>query len=477
MGLAERKGSMAEEQDTGWLPEIHKGGKPVYLAIADAIADDIRSGRLTLDERLPPQRVLADRLGLDFTTVSRAYAEARRRGLVVGRVGQGTFVRGQPQAAAPRPDRAPGAVIDMTMNAPPLPDDPPLIERMRRDMAEMAMQIDLRRLLGYRDYAGSAEDRAAGALWLRPLLPDLAIDRLLVSPGAQGATLAVFSMLARPGDVVCCEALTYPGVKAMAAQLGIRLVGLPMDRDGIDPDAFRAACLAHAPKALYCNPTLHNPTTLTVPLARREALVAVAREFGVAIVEDDAYGLLPRQGPPPLAALAPELTYYVSGLAKCVAPALRIAYLVAPDSRQAARVASVQRATMLMASPISAALITRWIDNGTAQELLNAIRIEAINRQKLAGQILPPGSFDAQPEGSHLWLHLPEAWPRGEFIAHLRGRGLAVAGSDAFAVTLPPPEALRLCLGTLGDLAETRQALSIVADLLDQSPAIASAIV
>lgn len=456
-----------------WLPELGKGGKPVYLAIADAIADDIRSGRLVQDDQLPPQRLLAERLGVDFTTVSRAYAEARRRGLVMGRVGQGTFVQTE---ILPRPMAEP-SVIDMTMNAPPQPDDPPLIARMRREMSSLALQIEPRRLLGYRDYAGSAQDRAAGVSWLRTRLPDLTVERLLVCPGAQGAILALFSMLAKPGESLCVEVLTYPGARAVAAQLGIRLIGLEMDRDGITPDSFRAACLDHQPKALYCTPTLHNPTTLTMPLARRQALVAVAREFSVPIIEDDAYGRLVEDGPPPLAQLAPELTYHVAGLAKCLAPALRIAYLAVPDSRHAARVAAALRATLLMASPISAALAARWITSGTAQAMRDAIRAEAARRQTLARQILPAGCYQASAESLHLWLSLPERWPRPEFVAALRSRGLIVAGSDAFAVGQAPPEALRLCLGTLNGAEETAQALGAVADLMEQSPALASAVI
>ena len=470
-------GGMAEEHGGGWLPEIRKGGKPIYLAIADAIGQDIARGRLSLDDRLPPQRFLADQLGLDLTTVSRAYAEAGRRGLVIGRVGQGTFVCRPTALPPPSEARSPGGVMDMTMNAPPLPNDPPLIARMRRDMAEMAMQIDLRTLIGYRDYAGSAHDRKAGLRWLNPRLPDLTPERLLICPGTQGAILALFSLLARPGETVCSEALTYPGAKAAAAQLGLQLIGLPMDGDGIDPDGFRIACQTHAPKALYCNPTQHNPTTLTMPLKRRQALVAIAREFGVPIIEDDAYGMIPLAGPPPLAALAPELTYHVSGLAKCVAPALRIAYLAVPDARHAARVSAVLRATMLMASPISSALATRWINGGTAQDMLRAIRAEAVARQTLATQILPLGSFDAAPDSSHLWLRLPSSWPRAQFVTALHGRNMVVAGSDAFAVTLPPPEALRLCLGTLHDRGECAEALGIIADLLGQSPAVTAAFI
>jgi len=464
------------ELTEGWAPKLAKGGKPVYLAIADAIADDVRDGVLAPGAKLPPLRALAERLGLDFTTVSRGYGEAGRRGLVVGRVGQGTFVC-PPVGRPERPTEARAALIDMTMNAPPNPADPQLLERMLRDISDSALSLSPRRLLGYGDNAGSEDDRAAGAYWLRRRLPAIAPDRIVVCPGAQGALLALFSSLARADDVVLCEALTYPGMKALAAHLGLKLVGIAMDGQGLLPEAFRAACRQHAPKALYCNPTLHNPTTITLGPDRRAEIVAVAREFGVAIVEDDAYGMLAEDGPPPLAAIGPDITYHVAGLAKCLAPALRIAYLVAPDRRQAQRMAAALRATMLMASPISAALAARWIGGGTAETVLAGIRAEARARQLIAGEVLPRAVFTAAPDAFHLWLHLPEGWSRAEFLGQLRLRQLAVAGSDAFAVTLVPPEALRLCLGTLADRDETRRVLAMVADLLEQSPAMAAAVV
>src|SRR5215467_13542122 len=113
-----------------WMPNLAASDKPRYLAIADAIAEDIRSGRLGASDRLPPQRKLAKRLDIDFTTVARGYVEAQKRGLIESKVGQGTFVRDKPrprrsaQAFPPRP-------ADRSMNLPPEPDDPELIARMQ----------------------------------------------------------------------------------------------------------------------------------------------------------------------------------------------------------------------------------------------------------------------------------------------------------------------------------------------------------
>ena len=110
-----------------WTPAISKAASPVYLAIADALSADILSGRLTGGTRLPPQRTLADTLGIDFTTVSRAYAEARKRGLIEGKVGQGTYVRFKRPISI---GSTSNGLIDMSMNLPPRFNDPGVVARM-----------------------------------------------------------------------------------------------------------------------------------------------------------------------------------------------------------------------------------------------------------------------------------------------------------------------------------------------------------
>ncbi|MEM1046976.1 MAG: PLP-dependent aminotransferase family protein [Pseudomonadota bacterium] len=456
-----------------WTPDLHKDAGPLYLAIADALARDIAAGTLKGGERLPPQRQLAARLGIDFTTVSRAYTEARRRGLVDGRVGRGTYVRTR------RPDpgsRTAGGPVDMSMNNPPGFDDAALTDRMAGTMAALLEETGSNLLLRYQEPGGAPSDRAMGCAWLTPRLPHLTPDTVLICPGAQGALLALVSLLARPGDTVCAEAFAYPGFRALAAHLGLAVTGIAMDDQGLVPDAFEAACRAQKPKLLYCNPTLHNPTTSTLPPDRRSAIVAIARSHGVPIIEDDAYGALPKNPVPPLAAHAPDLVYHIAGLAKCLAPALRIAYLAVPDRSAAARVSSAIRATAGMASPLAAAIASRWIDDGTAARALDAIRLESARRQEVVRSVLPPDSVVTDPEAFHVWLHMPAAWTRGEFAARLRAAGIGVVVSDAFSVDAPI-EAVRLGLGAPGSCEALRQSLQIAADLLADSPALSSAIV
>ena len=209
--------------------------------------------------------------------------------------------------------------------------------------------------------------------------------------------VGIFSLLAKAGETVLCEEITYPGVRAIAAQLGLQLVGVATDGDGVIPEALDEAIRAHAPKAIYLNPTLQNPTTITIPERRRDAICTLARRRNVPIVEDDAYGFIPTHGPPPLAAIAPDICWHIAGLAKCIGAGLRLAYVVAPDARAGWSFNAAMRALCVMASPITAAVATRWIDDGTADTILRFIRAESMARERIAAKWLEPGTYLVRP--------------------------------------------------------------------------------
>ncbi len=353
------------------------------------------------------------------------------------------------------------------MNLPPEPDDPELLDRMQDGFE--AIGRDLVYLMRYQGFGGVQADRDAALKWLihRNLAPPQ--DRLFIAPGAHPALLGIFGIVAKSGDVVLSEALTYPGVRSIAAQLGLKLIGLAMDDEGIEPAAFADACTRLAPKALYLNPTLLNPTT-----HKRVEIVDIARRFSVQIVEDDPYGFLPVNGPSPFAALAPELTWHVAGLAKCLGAGLRIAYVVVPDARSGWLFASSVRTATVMASPVTIALATRWITDGTAEALLTAVRRESAERQRLVSAIIPRGTYRSDALGFHFWLSLPESWTRSAFVGHTRSTGIGVVASDAFATDGTPPEAVRVCLGGPADRSAVRGALEYMAHALTESPTLAS---
>lgn len=427
-----------------WTPTLPKDGKPHYLAIADAIGADIEAGELSSGDRLPPQRKLAATLGIDFTTVSRAYAEAQTRGLVNSHVGRGTFVApAAKKSGQPDPERS--AAEDLTMNMAPEPTDPALLDAMRSGFDYVG--ANLISLLRYQSAAGGERDKAAASTWLslRGMVPNL--DRIVVAPGAHAAMTAILSFKCQPGDVVLCERITYPGIRNIANRLGLRLEGIEMDRSGILPDALDAAIRSHGPKMVYLNPTLQNPTTITVPSDRRLDIAEVLNRHGLPLLEDDAYGFIPVKAPPPMALLAPELTWHVGGLAKCIGAGLRLAYTVAPSAREGYQLAQTLRALSVMPSPLTMALTTRWIEDGTADRIRRFVRAETAARQAIAAECLRGFDFDANEFAFNVWLRLPKGSGRAHIIAGMAGRRVGIMPSDTFTVTGTPDEHVRVCLG------------------------------
>jgi DNA-binding transcriptional MocR family regulator len=449
-----------------WRPRLIESARMKYLGIVEALEADIRSGRVARGERLPPQRAIAEALDVDLTTVTRAFNEARRRGLVEAQAGRGIFISekldGHESAVHAHP------LIDLSMNIPPQPTEADFRKIFPQGIAGILGSPRGLLSLHYQESNGGEPDRYAAAAWLAHRLEGATPDRIIVTGGAQSALFAVCDLLLNRGDVVLAGAMTYPGLKAVAAQKGIVLEPLAMDEQGITLDAFEKACREKSAKALYLIPTIDNPTTATMPEDRRRKLAALAQKHGIAVIEDDPYAPLRPERTVAMAELASDITWHIATLSKCATPALRIAYVIAPNSGMALRLAGVLRATILMAPPLMSALATRWIADGTLDEIAKAISAENAVRQKLAASILREVSFAADPHGHHLWLRLPGHWRAGDFAENADRVGVSIVPSSAFAVAAHPIEAVRISLGVAPDRGALEDGLTQLASLMAQ---------
>ncbi len=456
---------------TSWAPSL-AGQGPRYLAIAEALASDISSGRLAAGTKLPTHRDLAWDLKVTVGTVTRAYREAERRGLVVGEVGRGTFVRDPEAAARFRvganiPLEAGANDLDLHFAAPP---PVPAARELTEALTAMAGDETMLRFLAYPPNEGYPAHREAAAQWFSDSgwTPDPA--RIILTNGAHHAVMAALLSLCRPGERVLVEPLTYPGIQPIARLLGLRLEPVSVDGEGPLPDALDAALRGQAAAALYLVPTMQNPTTGTMGLARREALAEVARRHRLPVIEDDLFRLLGNAVPPPFAALLPELTYHVTSLSKALAPGLRVGFLVPPPARTEA----VRGAVFTLGSkgsPFQAEIATRWIRSGAARRIREAIREETGRRRALVLSELA-GRQVACPEGAlFAWLRLPEQWRAEEFVQVAQRRGVRITPSQPFAVQrrfeLP---AVRICTGPPSSTEAFREALHRLAALLDERP-------
>jgi DNA-binding transcriptional MocR family regulator len=452
---------------TVWTPDIDARQGPRYRAIADALADDVRAGRLPPGARLPTHRELAYRLGVTTGTITRAYAEAERRGLIGGEVGRGTYVRGTERPAPPvlEPREEQHGIIDLSVGQPA----PVGIEGVLRDaVAKVTARPDFEALLRYQPHAGMAAHRAAGAAWLARSGLQVGPDQVIVCSGGQNAIALSLMALAMAGDTILAEELTYPGLKVAAATLGLKLHPVEMDEHGVIPEAFEAACRATGnARAFYTTPTFQNPTQTVLPLDRRRRLAEIAREHSVVLVEDDVFGFLAPDAPPPIATIAPEQTIYLTSLTKSVAPGLRVGYMTAPAPMME-RLTQATRAVSWMTSPFTAELARVLIEDGSADRIAERHRHETEARQALAKEILGPLAEGTAAGAGYVWLRLPEPWRREAFTAELLRRGVKVAPADVFILGRgQAPQAVRVSL-TAPEGPELRRGLAVIADLLSR---------
>lgn len=465
--------SIQDDGATAWLTGFSAGGGARYLQIVGRIEQAIADGTLVPGDRLPPQRRIAALLGVDLTTVTRALTEARRRHLIEARGALGTFI------AAPRVELA--QRVDLSMNVPPPPDGVDFDDLMRRGVSQVLLRADASLLMTYQLGGGSHSDRAAGVMWLAPMLGAVEPDRLMVSPGAQAALAALILSQTQPGDAIATEPLAYPGIRLAAEQLGRRVVAVDVDADGMRPDALAEACRGQAEgrgerrpeggavRLVYLNPTTQNPTTWTMPESRRHELLATAARHGLLIVEDDPYWLLTPDAPTPLARLAPDRVCYISTMSKCLSPGLRTAFVVLPASVSEDGVLAALRAFALMSAPLTTAVTTQWIHDGAAQTLLAGIRREAAARQGIARQLLSSVG-QAPPSGIHLWYTLPSYWTSQALANAARAEELRVTPSEAFEVGTKRANAIRISLGGAEDRLLLASGLRRLADLLARRP-------
>jgi DNA-binding transcriptional MocR family regulator len=447
---------------TMWLPRLEGRRRPVYRAIADAIDDDVQSGTLREGARLPPHRDLADHLGVTVTTITRAYAEASRRGLISGHVGRGTFVRGQESE-----EPASGAgLLDLSVNV--LMPDKEVISLEAHVFQRRALPWT--QLLGYAPRRGHLRHRQAMAAWLGRLGMAADPDRIALTAGAQHGLATTFGALLKPGETVLAEELTYAGARLLAQQLHLRMRGVPMDGEGLRPDALDAACRKSRARVLYCMPRLQNPTSAVMSEKRRRQIAAVADRHRLTVVEDDVYGFLSPERTP-LATLIPERTVFVTSLSKSLFPGMRLGCVVAPPAMLDKIVGAIW-ATTIMASPIGADLLSGWIEDGTAWRIAEWKRHEVAARQAMAKRLLASERYQTHPSSPHAWLFLPPRWSSDSFVAQARARGVSLNASTEFAVGDHQPRAVRLCLGTPRTRAGLEQALTrVVESLAERVPA------
>lgn len=442
--------------------------KPLYEQLSDALAEGIRTGVLASGERLPPHRELASRLSINITTVTKAMALLQEAGLVESRPGRGTTVKPllhQPHAQfQSAPSDAPGRV-DLSVNRPATNAYSHALAQVLTELASDPRYLEVQ---DYQQSEGPLWAREAGASWLSEYGVTAPAHRLLITEGAQHGLACTLRALTERGDTLLADAVTYQGINALCRTLGLNLVGVDGDAEGMLPEALDRACALHTPKAVFLIPSIHNPTAITLGLERRQALAEVVERHGLLLIEDDVYRPLLDDSPPPFSQLLPKQTVYITAMSKCIAPGLRMGFVLAPPEL-VADISATLRIDCWSISPLSALIATRMVESGKAAELVEEQREELRARQELLRQAFGDLQAQSSDTAPHIWLELPEPWRAPSFVQTCSEHGIGLLPGWSFTLRQAnPPHAVRINLAAARSREQLKGALEIVARLARQ---------
>jgi DNA-binding transcriptional MocR family regulator len=429
---------------------------PIYRQIYERLREQILAGALPEGARLPPERTLAERTAVNRSTVVHAYRDLAADGLIEQRVGSGSRVA---SAGAGRPDR--GAAVPWWVTLPPWrvgqfpavlgelaasehgdaiafvqgvpPAEPSPLADLARSFARAGGDVNF--VLTYGDSEGYAPLRELIAARMRARGCSVdARDVLMLTGSTQGITLAAQS-LAEPGDEIVVEAPTYPGALQIFQIAGLRAIPVPVDDDGMRVDHVEAVLRSRKPRFIYTMPSIHNPTGVTMRRERRDRLVALARRYGVPIVEDDPYGELADPPVTPLLGRDPEYVIYLSSFSKTIAPSLRLGWLVAP--RTIYERVLLRKQSIDMASSMYIQAGVRDYLAGAYDTHVAALRTELAERRALAREAIerhwPSGMrVAAGGDGYYLWATAPREVRARALLANAERRGVSFLFGEAF---------------------------------------------
>ncbi len=432
--------------DVMWKPELNPKIKTKYLAIVEAISTAIQQGELLSGERLPTHRDLAWELKLNVSTVSQAYKEATRRHLIGGEVGRGTYVLATSREAElfalkdSGKDSDTSRKFDLSTNIPAIhPDD----QDAQKLLFEAVERGSGREAFSYHSSDLLMRTRFAASQWLSWRGYEVKPSDIVPCAGGQQALLASLLALCEPGDKVLVEKYTFPGMKAVARQLRLKLVGIDCDEEGIEPESLEKALTASGAKILVLNPNLNNPTGFTTSEQRRSDIVGIIKRHNIVVIEDDVYG--PLSGNRPLSVHLPDHTVLISSLSKSVAPGLRYGF-VSGCQRLIGPIDAEVHATNWAMSPFIVELANMWILEGRAFARADWQRHEVEARWSLAkSRFKKMGSVSWEKTPCpHLWLAV--SGKASDVVDRLHAAGVDVVSGDLFSTVPQPTNHIRICL-------------------------------
>jgi len=454
---------------------------PVYTQISNQLREQILRGDLPPGARLPPERALARSLGVSRTTVVNAYDQLEGEGLVEGQVGRGTLVVEGPRGGAGRPIAWPAHFsslgrrlaqhagvaelltlrrVSAQQGAVPLamgfPDPHLLPEERLRAAWETVVGREGPAAVGTCPVQGV--DALREVIAARMGRRGVAVDPqdLVMVNGSQHGLDLLLRLLVEPGDTVLTETPTYFGALQSFQAWGVRLVSVPVDERGMDVDQVEFLLARYRPRFVYTVPTYQNPTGATMDLERRERLLALAQRYQVPVVEDDPFGDLYFQDPPPPSLRALDRhghVLYLGTFSKTLAPGLRVGWLAAPNPiiEQATL---LNRVTELQPNTAGQHLVVEFDRRGWLEEQIDlarstyARRCQAMDRA-LRQHRLSDLHWTLPGGGMFLWLRLPETIDAHDLLVACGRQGVTILPGALMYPAEGPRNVCRLTFGAV----------------------------
>lgn len=453
-----------------WIPTMKTvkdaSKQPMYKVIASSIEKDIQSGVLLHGIKLPPQRVIANHLGINHGTVTRAYQLCEEKGLLKGITGKGTFVSGS--AGLPvelLTDHDESHIISLGMTLP-LYSMNTMLERTIKDLAS---SIDYNIALKYCPPEGHLKHRYIAANWLRKFKVETTPSNIVISSGTQNALAVILTTMFSKSDRIIVDELTYTGLKSLAKYLGIILVPVRSDAKGMDVDILEATCRRENIKGIYLMPDCHNPTAQVMPEIRRKAIARIIQDNELLLIEDGTYSFILEEKLKPLSMYVKDRSFYIHGTSKAMSPTFRISYIIAGE-KHAHRLRQGINNLTWMASPYTAEILSLLQATGQYDEIVNCKLQILKQRNKVFDDVFATRQSYPSTTSMFRYLELPMGLSEQDVEQKALAKGVQVFGVGRFHAGIEQhTTGIRLSISSPLDEDELKKGLTIIRDLLENS--------
>jgi DNA-binding transcriptional MocR family regulator len=410
-----------------WKPQKRDLEKPYYLSIASHLEKDILDGKLMENTKLPPQRELADFLDLNLSTITRAYKICELKGLLYAVTGKGTFV--SPGVSVRDTFLARNrAVIEMGMIKPFYECNQTVLNAAQ---VVVSKQENVK-LFEYSNPLGTNRQIMAAFKWLHFLGVEVEKENIMLAAGAQNALAVVMISLFKEGDKIAVDTFTYTNFKGLANFLRIQLVPVEADEFGMNPDALQKTCKNAEIKGVYLMPTCSNPTSVFMPMGRRQEIADLVHEFDMLLIEDDIYSFLAPAGVKPFFSIIPEQTFHICSISKSLCAGLRVAFLAFPAKYKDALISGMLNINLKTVS-LNGEIFAELIESGKAFDILRNKITLAKKRNQIFQSIFEYPVTDEVVRFFY-WLPIPNHLTSEEVELLALKNGIHVLGSHRFAM-------------------------------------------